>query len=330
MENTPTVDEVVVPKKNILFEVTTVSKALAAVLFIILPFVGFWIGYTYNNTGVTENNVPPTEKSAVTNTETATIPAKLVRLEKDSIKSTEVSVKPLGEYIQKMELDPAIVKDVRAKENQDKISAGEWYEVANGYISGETLNGALEIDPIKLGAESMEYLGTFGPGYFQVVKREPLQALTLRHIYGDGSYAVHSTLDGFMGANDIKDFSTLYSSDGVDFSLINGNQTLIREGESWVSVPTLNDKDIKFITPELNERMYDVFYFTDGKDLYGMYGNRPYEGCCTIMTENMFTVVGADLASFEIIDKATARDKNNVYTSTMSEKGRVELSISAR
>ncbi len=49
MENTPVVDEVVVPKKNILFEVTTVSKVLATVLFIILPFVGFWIGLQYGN-----------------------------------------------------------------------------------------------------------------------------------------------------------------------------------------------------------------------------------------------------------------------------------------
>ncbi len=49
MENTPVVDEVVVPKKNVLFEVTTVSKVLAAILFITLPFVGFWIGTKYTN-----------------------------------------------------------------------------------------------------------------------------------------------------------------------------------------------------------------------------------------------------------------------------------------
>ena len=49
MENTPVVDKVIVPKKNILFEVTTVSKVLAAVLFIILPFVGFWIGMQYGS-----------------------------------------------------------------------------------------------------------------------------------------------------------------------------------------------------------------------------------------------------------------------------------------
>ncbi len=47
MDNTPIVDEVAVPKKNVLFEVTTLSKVLAAVLFIILPFVGFWVGMQY-------------------------------------------------------------------------------------------------------------------------------------------------------------------------------------------------------------------------------------------------------------------------------------------
>lgn len=55
MENTPIESEVIVPKKNVLFEVTTVSKVLAAILFIILPFVGFWIGYTYgSNNSITE------------------------------------------------------------------------------------------------------------------------------------------------------------------------------------------------------------------------------------------------------------------------------------
>ncbi len=48
MENMPIVDENVAPKKNVLFEVTTVSKSLAAILFVILPFVGFWIGTKYS------------------------------------------------------------------------------------------------------------------------------------------------------------------------------------------------------------------------------------------------------------------------------------------
>ena len=42
------VDEVVVPKKNVLFEVTTASRVLAAILFITLPFIGFWIGTKYS------------------------------------------------------------------------------------------------------------------------------------------------------------------------------------------------------------------------------------------------------------------------------------------
>ena len=44
MENSPIVAGANVTKKNILFEVTTLSKTLTAVLFIILPFFGFIIG----------------------------------------------------------------------------------------------------------------------------------------------------------------------------------------------------------------------------------------------------------------------------------------------
>ena len=49
MENTPVVNEIVAPKKNVLFEVTTVSKTLAVILFIILPFVGFWLGTQFSS-----------------------------------------------------------------------------------------------------------------------------------------------------------------------------------------------------------------------------------------------------------------------------------------
>lgn len=62
MDNTPIVDEVVAPKKSVLFEVTTISKTLAAILFIVLPFIGGWVGYIYGN-----NN---TEKEIVSNIET--------------------------------------------------------------------------------------------------------------------------------------------------------------------------------------------------------------------------------------------------------------------
>ena len=48
MENTPIVDGAVVPKKNVLFEVTLLSTVLTTILFIVLPFVGFWIGIQYN------------------------------------------------------------------------------------------------------------------------------------------------------------------------------------------------------------------------------------------------------------------------------------------
>ena len=75
MDNTPVIDEVVVSKKNILFEVTTFSKTLAAVLFIILPFAGFWAGTQYNqgiNTDIQtvvipaiDTEVPETKKVSV-------------------------------------------------------------------------------------------------------------------------------------------------------------------------------------------------------------------------------------------------------------------------
>ena len=72
MDNTSVVDEVVVPKKNILFEVTTVSKVLAAVLFIILPFIGGWIGYIYgknNSVNITATNTELKTPTQITATE---------------------------------------------------------------------------------------------------------------------------------------------------------------------------------------------------------------------------------------------------------------------
>ena len=61
MENILVVDKVVVPKKNVLFEITPTSRVLSAILFIVLPFIGGWIGYTFgsNNstTEVTANTV---------------------------------------------------------------------------------------------------------------------------------------------------------------------------------------------------------------------------------------------------------------------------------
>lgn len=68
MENTPVADEVAVPKKNVLFEVTPVSRVLATILFIILPFVGFWIGYTYgSNNSITNvsTTVAPNTKNQI-------------------------------------------------------------------------------------------------------------------------------------------------------------------------------------------------------------------------------------------------------------------------
>lgn len=67
MENTPVVDEVIVPKKNVLFEVTTVSKILAAILFILMPFIGGYIGYNISNsTKATPVIESPTETYTTT------------------------------------------------------------------------------------------------------------------------------------------------------------------------------------------------------------------------------------------------------------------------
>ena len=55
MENIPVVDEIVVPKRNVLFEATPTSRVLAGVLFIALPFIGGWIGFIYgSNNSITE------------------------------------------------------------------------------------------------------------------------------------------------------------------------------------------------------------------------------------------------------------------------------------
>lgn len=59
MDNTPVADEDVAPKKNVLFEVTPASRVLAGVLFIALPFIGGYIGYTYGK-NITVNEIPTT------------------------------------------------------------------------------------------------------------------------------------------------------------------------------------------------------------------------------------------------------------------------------
>ncbi len=65
MENTPVTDEVVVPKKNVLFEVTTLSKTIAAILFILMPFVGGYIGYKISNS---TKSIPAIESPTETHT----------------------------------------------------------------------------------------------------------------------------------------------------------------------------------------------------------------------------------------------------------------------
>lgn len=346
MENTPMVDEVIVPKKNILFEVTTLSKTLAAILFIILPFVGFWVGYNYDSTAkVAENTVLNTGIISNENEEIITTKPSLVRLAKEVVKSTVVSIEPLGSYIQKMDLDPVIVKDVRAKENQDKIDAGGWYQLANGYIDEETLFNSLGYRDISKENRPIWLEKSYGSGYYGTRGNDFMDSILLRHIYGTGSYIVHSSIVGLGRDYNVTSFELLYSGDGSDLIQtelevpVNDGETwetnktskiLVRNGESWEFVPALEGKRVRFITTILNELENNVFYFTDEENVYAMYGRRAYEGCCTIMTDNMFKVLGADLSSFEIVDKSTARDKNNDYTATMFEKGGIELIISAR
>ena len=68
MENTPVTDGAAIPTKNIVFEVTTLSKVLAAVLFIMLPFVGFWAGYNFETDPIPVPEKTPHVEVPKTNT----------------------------------------------------------------------------------------------------------------------------------------------------------------------------------------------------------------------------------------------------------------------
>ena len=88
MENTPVINKVVVPKKNVLFEVTPTSRVLAAILFITLPFFGFWLGLQYGN-------LQPIE-SALTQDSIQNDAAQNIETEKNIqlIKGSPESIKP--------------------------------------------------------------------------------------------------------------------------------------------------------------------------------------------------------------------------------------------
>ncbi len=68
MENTPVIDEAVIPKKNTLFEVTTLSKVLTAVLLIILPSVSFLAGYNFGTDPISVPEKTPRVEAPETNT----------------------------------------------------------------------------------------------------------------------------------------------------------------------------------------------------------------------------------------------------------------------
>ncbi len=324
MENTPVVDEVIVPKKNILFEVTPVSRVLAAILFIILPFVGFWIGYNFNTSyeQTTTSTIPEYQTSEAVSTSTEAQLATLVPIAKTPLKSSILPQKTNVEssYIPKHELDSLEIKDVRATENQNSTEEDIWL----AETAGASLKEAAIIN--LLGTKSATHLGG---GYYTIPTDNNIHWVGTRHVYGDSAYLVHAVIEKtfLKGAS----FEVVYTSEGSDLIIYGEDSVIVRDGETWSMVAELGFKEkLSFLNKTTDPDENTVLYFTDGKNLYGMYGNRPYEGCCTVMTENMFTVVGADLASFEIVDKSTAHDKNNVYTSTMSEKGGVELLISSR
>ena len=251
----------------------------------------------------------------------------LIKLDKLPLTSKIISDKSLeSPYIQNMELDPSIVKDVLAKENQDRIDGGGWYAVANGYIDETTLIKALQIDGVDREALAKMELGG---GYYDVPTDDYVHSVALRHVYGDSSYIVHSILSDvklppYTGS---ESFNVIYSDDGSDL-IAYGDHVLVRDGKTWSTIPDLKGKtSLRFFNSELDERKNTIFYFTDEEKVYAMYGARPYEGCCTIMTENIFVVDGADPDNFSVKDQFTARDNNNIYKATMSEKGGVELLI---
>ena len=104
MENTPVVDEIVVPKKNVLFEVTPASRILVAILFITLPFIGGLIGYTYgsNNslTEVTTNIHPDTPVQIVTlqsNSEISTASEEIQHILAEDVSTKEIVCSALPE-----------------------------------------------------------------------------------------------------------------------------------------------------------------------------------------------------------------------------------------
>ena len=61
MEDAPVVDEVVTQKSS-LFVVTTLSKTLAVILFIIMPFVGGYIGYKISHSTVATSEIEVSNK----------------------------------------------------------------------------------------------------------------------------------------------------------------------------------------------------------------------------------------------------------------------------
>jgi hypothetical protein len=62
------------PKEKVLFQVTPLSKYLAMILFIAMPFIGGWIGYTYAPEKIVEIMVPVLEAKDEKSSENVTVP----------------------------------------------------------------------------------------------------------------------------------------------------------------------------------------------------------------------------------------------------------------
>jgi hypothetical protein len=103
MENeTQEQEEVQVEQKSKLHQVTPLSKYLALALFMILPFLGGWIGYTYAPEKVMEvekDVIRYVEKENSTNPTSPAISPDLVLFPKDSSQITEIIIEESSMYV---------------------------------------------------------------------------------------------------------------------------------------------------------------------------------------------------------------------------------------
>lgn len=103
--------------------VTVLSKITAAIVFITLPFVGFWVGY--DNAQLTEI-VVPVESGLVTNTLKGSVPVELP--ENNEVPSTAVSTSSSTVGVRKIEMPtqlPGVVM-LPSDESTETVNMGEY------------------------------------------------------------------------------------------------------------------------------------------------------------------------------------------------------------